>query len=57
MIKAILFISRKDLADRFASYEVARGNGFQNIDVNEVKKNTVKMKKLYLQKMKDNNPM
>lgn len=47
----------QDLADRFASYEVARGNGFQNIDVNEVKKNTVKMKKLYLQKMKDNNPI
>lgn len=47
----------QDLADRFASYEVARGNGFQNIDVNEIKKNTAKMKKLYLQKMKDNNPM
>ncbi len=42
----------QDLADKFASYEVARGEGLQNINPEEVKRNTEKMRDIYFSNLK-----
>ncbi len=41
----------QDLADKFASYEVARGEGLQNINLEEVKRNTEKMRDIYFKNL------
>lgn len=50
----------QDLANKFASYEVGRGDGLQNMDPKVILDNTERMRDIYyrnLQKMKDNNPI
>ena len=41
----------QDLADKFASYEVARGEGLQNINPEEIKRNTEKMRDIYFKNL------
>ena len=41
----------QDLSDKFASYEVARGEGLQNINPEEIKRNTEKMRDIYFKNL------